>query len=255
MVHNPLRATSNFVRTALSKAGLDQNYRKYFAIGFNKTGTSSIHRVFLASGLYATHDSRWGRKKNQIEIWHRQAFSDGGPRNFARIDRAFPNSRFILNVRDLDAWLDSRIAHLQRTSQRKPRRPDGNWRDTDKAVQKWVRARNRHHGAVLSYFRDRPDDLLVVNFIRDPDAASKIARFCGGPAMAEKPHENPNRAKQSPGYLAHRARIETLLSGMGIPAAEFTNDLFCPSIGLPPKAADFPPDTRYLTDRYQVTNL
>jgi hypothetical protein len=75
---------------------------------------------------------------------------------------------------------------------------------------------------------DRPDDLLLVNYIRDPLAARKIAVFLGHPAAVEKPHANRNPAAEA--KLKNAGMIGTVLAGLGIPESEWQNDIHCPSL-------------------------
>lgn len=217
-------AIENIVRTMLAQAAIDRSYRKVFAIGFNKTGTTSIHRVFEAVGLRAVHSTRWGREQWRLVQWTYQAFSDGEPQAFQALDRRFPRSRFLLNVRDLDEWLDSRIEHgkYMETWQGQHRHPTPP--SSDEMVQGWVRTRNAHHSEVLDYFSRRPDDLLVVNFIRDPDGATKIARFLGGGAM-ERPLERSVPKRRDAGVLMNAEQIGRCLGALGVPQAQWKNDL------------------------------
>lgn len=178
------RQGMNVIRTRLAQAGIDRSYRKVFCIGLHKTGTTSIHQLFLASGLGALHAITWSQPEGRGLLDRYQAFSDGVPDNFAALDREFPRARFILNVRNLDEWLDSHIEnqnHLRR-----------HWPSVPLATTDYVRdricQRNEHHLAVLEYFRHRPDDLLVVNFVRDADAATRILQFIGRPAITARPH-------------------------------------------------------------------
>ena len=95
---------------------------RLFGIGLNKTGTSSFHEAATILGLESLH---WGgppvRDKVQAALDagaplltniepHYDAFSDILllSRNFARLDEQYPGSRFVLTMRPLDAWIDSR---------------------------------------------------------------------------------------------------------------------------------------------------
>ncbi|MEO6396739.1 MAG: hypothetical protein ABIO40_12610 [Devosia sp.] len=221
----------NLKRTLLSKLGLDRNYRKVFAIGFNKTATTSIHAIFGECGMTATHNVQWRGSRHPLVHWVYQGFSDGPPDDFRRLDRRFPRSRFVLNTRDLAPWLDSRLRHLAK-QRAKGKTPDfTRFEDPKLDIADWVRRRNRHHAAVLDYFRDRPADLLVVNYIRDPDAAARIGRFAGNKNAVSRPHLFSVKTERPEGELKYRELIGEVLQSMDIPETEWDFDLLCPSLG------------------------
>ena len=231
----------NLRRTALAKLGLAPDYRKVFAIGFNRTATTSIHAVFRACGLVSTHDTIWRNSRLPFYHWLFQGFSDGPPDSFETLDQRFRRSRFILNTRDLTEWLDSRL--LLAADRKDTGIPtlmtfvD----DPERAVLEWVMERNRYHAAVLRYFADRPDDLLVLNYIRDPDAATKIATFIGQQRQLDRLNASSFDTRRVAGTLRYGDLIETGLSELGIARSEWNNDLLCSALG---DVAGLPLDTR-----------
>lgn len=77
---------------------------KVFAIGFNKTGTSSLDHLFAVLGYDTYHGTIW--RSERPDGWFlnsRDAFSDGIPHDLDAIDAGFPGSRFILQVRTRSA--------------------------------------------------------------------------------------------------------------------------------------------------------
>ncbi len=115
-------------------------------------------------------------------------FSDGEMHDFVGLDKQFPDSKFILSVRPLESWLVSRINHV---NFRKFENKTGWMRkefeeNPAAAVEKWIHTRDRRHAEVFAYFRDKKDQLLVIDLINEDDqaAAEKIARFLN--------LENPN---------------------------------------------------------------
>ena len=200
---------------------------KIFAIGLNKTGTTSLHRIFQDLGCRSYHGTKWRETSRPTIYRFYDAFCDGIPNDFRRLDAMFPNARFILQVRDLDAWLDSRLEHIRRLPKGKVR--DTEWTATESALEAWIQKWNAHHLAVLSHFRNRPDDLLVVNYIRDPGAAAKIAVFLGHPVAIDKHHFNRNPGAGA--ELKNRDMIAAALDRLGVPEGEWKNDIHCPSLG------------------------
>ncbi len=223
--------------TAVGRFLAGRRARKVFAIGFNKTGTTSLHRIFTDLGYRSYHGTKW-RDSSRPGIYRLyDAFCDGIPDDFRKLDAMFPNAKFILQVRDLDAWLDSRLEHIHRLPPGKDRGAD--WTATPEAMETWIRRRDSHHTAVLEHFRDRPDDLLLINFIRDPDAAARIAAFLGHAAAVAKPHANRNPGAGE--TLRNPDMIAGVLNRLGIPEAEWQNDIRCPSLN--PGATGIPADT------------
>lgn len=101
------------LREVLGRLGVSHP-RKVFAIGMNKSGTTSIHKTFLEIGLASYHSTDW-RDVSNVGVLHRyNAFSDGPPTDFKALDRLFPHSKFVLNVREFDDWCMSRMKHIAR---------------------------------------------------------------------------------------------------------------------------------------------
>lgn len=88
-------------------------FNKVFCIGFNKTGTSSIHQLFLELGLRSYHGYYSHFPVGDPLFKQFQCFSDGDEHPFELLDRSYPGSRFIVTTRRLDDWLVSRIRHIE----------------------------------------------------------------------------------------------------------------------------------------------
>ncbi|MCV2881866.1 hypothetical protein OE856_07490 [Actibacterium sp. XHP0104] len=212
----------------------------------NKTATSSIDTLFASLGVPRTlHGEQWrpAARSDIIRSW--RAFTDGPPEDFKGLDQTYPRSKFVLNTRDLSEWLDSRFQHVTGRQEEGLLDPNNHyWRPTAEAVELWVRHRDRHHLEVMEYFKDRPNDLLIVNFISDPQAAAKIAAFLGKKPPAEKPYTRSTKKTRDHGVLVNAEIIESVLNKMGIPQEEWTNDLYCPSLSgqqpFPARTADNP---------------
>jgi hypothetical protein len=214
------------MRLSLNAVGLRR--KKVFAIGFNKTGTSSLHALFESLGLPSYHGVRWRGCDDVRLLRLYECFSDGIPLDFAKLDRVFPRSKFILQVRDLDSWIYSRLAHIERQKVRKVHRATPLWDNTEYSVKHWIRQRNAHHASVVSYFAGRPSDLLIVNFIRDASAATKICRFLGYEGTRDRPRKNVNPAREYPEN--HVAMLMSCIGELGIPRSELGYDILCPSL-------------------------
>lgn len=216
------------IRYGLSHIGAVPAKDKIFAIGFNKTGTSSLHELFVHFGYHSNHGEYW--RKTDSTKFHLlfDAFCDGIPDDFTALDSAFVGSKFILQVRDLDTWISSRIDHIQRRPVDRSNTISEDWTAANESISSWVLKRNEYHLEVMQYFRDRPQDLLIVNYIRDPMATSKIAKFLGSKTIPSKPHANKNR--KNSGKLKHADIISKCLRELGIPEEEWSSDLLCMSL-------------------------
>lgn len=159
---------------------------KIFQIGFNKCGTKSIWNFFKENGYSSVHhDSgklalsmKYNDKNNQklLNQYYEKfkVFTDmedirhGKPyyahiHLFKKLDQQYPNSKFILNTRDCERWVKSRLNHgkyLQRCS-------ISTGIPTPELTKKWVRQWFNHHKNVIDYFKDKPGKLLVFDIEND----------------------------------------------------------------------------------------
>jgi hypothetical protein len=69
----------------------------------------------------------------------------------------FPNAKFILNTRSLDTWLLSRLKHGFIHKQ------EWAWPPVLNNIKHWIDERDKHYTAVLDFFKDKPNNLIVVN--------------------------------------------------------------------------------------------
>jgi hypothetical protein len=164
-----------------------------FGIGLNKTGTLSLHEALVTLGYKSLH---WGGPPTRALV--RRALAEGKPLlhylpadveavsdleevtfNFDLADAQYPEGRFVLTVRDIEGWVDSRRRHVERNRANKALgRYDGAFLDVD--PEAW-RAEYRHHESrVRAYFADRPRDLLVLD-IAAGDAWGPLCGFLGLP--------------------------------------------------------------------------
>jgi hypothetical protein len=177
----------------------------------HKTGTTSLHKAFHQLHFKSWH---WQSAHEAKAIWaemvafnksttleHYYALCDLPiPLLFKSLDKAYPNSRFILTTREEESWLTSVERHWSR---------DHNpWRhawDTDpfthcvhkllygqKGFDREVfRARyRRHNEEVQAYFAQRPQDLLILP-LESSDKWPSLCHFLNVPMPATPyPHAN-----------------------------------------------------------------
>ncbi len=166
---------------------------RIFGIGLSRTGTKSLHAAAVILGLPAAHYPpltcaiRWmdGNFGPDTCGPYRLLSDVPVPAYYRDFDRAMPGSRFILTVRDEDAWLDSIEAHYKRSG---PSTAGTGHRDLYRIAtfgtfafqrERFRDVFRRHNDSVVEYFRDRPGDLLVLDVARDGDAWASLAAFLG----------------------------------------------------------------------------
>jgi hypothetical protein len=155
--------------------------QKVFGIGFHKTGTTSLGAALEALG-YATCDGatavreavghsemmRLLRERQLEPIMSVAERFNGFTDNpwfmlFRELDERFPGSKFILTLRDERRWIESAVRYFGQTDSDLRTwiygigRPVGNER-------RWLGRYREHIQQVKAHFRDRRDDLLVVDW-------------------------------------------------------------------------------------------
>jgi len=157
---------------------------KVFCIGFHKTGTTSLAVALRKLGYRVTGPN--GTKDPNIEknvmpmaydlAEKFDAFQDNPwPIIFKELDKRFPNSKFILTLRNPQSWIKSQVRHFGRRET--PMRkwiygvgcPEGN-------EDIYIKRFEKHNNEVMDYFRDRPQDLLVLDLTKG-DGWEKLCNF------------------------------------------------------------------------------
>lgn len=184
---------------------------KVFCIGFHKTGTTSMDKALSLLG-YRVTGGNWTRDPDvagmaldrALELVPQyDAFQDNPwPMLYKEMDKAFPGSKFILTLRDPQKWVASIVKNFG--TDVTPMRewiygkaygfPKGN-----EAL--YVERFERHNREVLDYFRDRKQDLLVMN-LTEGDGWEKLCPFLGVQPPAEPfPRANVRTEKGWKGRL------------------------------------------------------
>ena len=173
---------------------------KIIGVGFQKTGTSSLREALKILGFRVKDTTpralipilRGNEKKIRRILDGYNAMEDTPWfMIYQQLDRMYPGSKFILTIRDADSWYASVSRHI------------GNLRA---AHHEWIYGRgkgipaedrehtirvySRHNDEVKEYFKERPDDLLILDFTQGDDW-KKLCEFLGKPVPDEPfPHYN-----------------------------------------------------------------
>jgi hypothetical protein len=209
---------------------------RIFQVGFNKCGTLSLYNLFqnyctptitsvhwnrgyLARDIHdnilkgcpplsgyesysAYFDMECFRTHNEKISWVSIAKD-----YFDLLDINYPNSKFILNTRNIDNWINSRIRHMcdfspmrygytERLTSSVPyleyHKQAYDVDSIEKLIPIWREEWNTHHDNIITHFTYRPNDLLVFDIEQDP--FSKLQDFftqCGFNFSIDKlPHDN-----------------------------------------------------------------
>lgn len=192
-----------------------KNSQKIFGIGNNKTGTTSL-KVAMKELGFIIGDQRTA--ENLIHQWAKrdfkpivsycksaQFFQDipfSRPYTYVILDHEFPNSKFILTVRDnSEQWYESLIKFQSKLWGKEGRIPTKEdlmnapyiykgfaWEtrklsmnipdDDPYNKEMLIAAYEQHNEDVKEYFRHRPEDLLVLN-VAESGAYQKLCKFLG----------------------------------------------------------------------------
>jgi GT2 family glycosyltransferase/glycosyltransferase involved in cell wall biosynthesis len=181
---------------AVQLSDRDATRPRIFGIGLNKTGTTSLHEALTMLGYDSLH---WGgpaiRRIVEVALAsgdpllsrinpHFDAFSDVLPlsQNFELLDAQYPGSKFILTVRPVDVWIESRCRHVEVNASRKNA---GKYNGTFLTVDEdaWRREWQHHVDRVREYFAGR-DNFLEIDLTTDP-AWDRLCAFLGVPQPDE----------------------------------------------------------------------
>lgn len=113
--------------------------------------------------------------------------------SFEQLDQEYPESKFILNTRDLSSWLSSRERHVKRNpdlQRLQLENPDNPWYNCD--IEFWEQQYRTLHNQAHKYFKKRPDDLLVMN-VTGGDGWEKLCPFLNMP-LPGRPFPARNKA-------------------------------------------------------------
>lgn len=172
--------------------------RKIFCIGFHKTGTSSLAAALKELGFRVTGpngirdpdiaNNYWSMVERLVPQY--DAFQDNPwPVLYRELDVRYPGSRFILTIRETEAWLQSQLRHFG--SRSTPMRAWIYGAGCPEGHESIYRDRyEQHNRDVLAYFDGRQKDLLVMD-MAGGDGWVKLCDFLGLPRRSDPfPHEN-----------------------------------------------------------------
>lgn len=213
-----------------------ENSSKVFIIGLSKTGTTSLNKALEILGYKTRHYDFMPFEKiitqdfNQEDLSH-DAISDITVVScYKKLDKVFPNSKFILTTRDTKSWLASCKRNFPESIMNKySGEPQ---EEIFKKVYgcvfyneyKFTDTLHKHIYGVMDYFKSRPNDLLIMN-IFEGDGWEKLCGFLGKEIPdAEFPHISQSALMYNEDYFERG--IELGISG-------YTNYRWIPELTIP----------------------
>lgn len=189
---------------------------KIICVGFQKTGTTSLKWALEILGyrvggnksrlLLPILQNRWDRV---LRVLNRYDAVEDNPWAviYRQIDRLVPGCKFILTYRDPESWFGSVERYFRLPRARPP-------------MHEWIYGRGRgliaaekentltvykkHLEGVFAYFRNRPDDLLVID-IGKGDEWERLCGFLGcGVPDTPFPHRRDSTQKRKKRNRIHR---------------------------------------------------
>jgi hypothetical protein len=165
-------------------------------VGLNKTATRSIFVLFKRSGYPALHyeggrlaedihaaklsgEKPLAQYEDIVFFGDMESIAKESPpieayRDYELLDQQYPDAKFILNYRDVNGWIMSRLNHRKGKYYRQYIRHYGT-ADIAEICTRWRDKWYEHNAAVRSYFADKPGKLL--EFELGVDSGEKIAEF------------------------------------------------------------------------------
>lgn len=222
----PIRSLKDLMKEQINRQRAKGRV-KYFGIGRNKTGTTSLKRAFSDLGFMVGNQRKaeWLFDKYYFEgnfqpiikyCQSAEVFQDvpfSNPETYKYLDRAYPGSKFILTVRDdAEQWyrsitrfhaknfgLNGRIptvedlknaTYVRKGFMYNTVRTHGTPDEDPYNKEIMIAHYEAHNRAVIEYFKNRPDDLFILN-LAEPGAYQKFCDFLGvAPLYVEFPWEN-----------------------------------------------------------------
>ena len=173
-----------------------KNKYKIFCIGYPKTGNTSICEALNILSYRAVQWLKGALRKEPKEGWieyikkcNYDAFVDNpfGRRDlYKEIDKAFPDSKFILTIRDKSSFARSYVNCFKGSP----------WEvKNQKELKEIINFYDNRNKEVIKYFKNNSSKLLVMD-IKAGDGWIKLCRFLGNSIPKKSfPHKNKGRYK------------------------------------------------------------
>lgn len=184
---------------------------RVFVIGLSRTGTSSLNEALQLLGSAHTHNpDPEPFFEGDFSLF--ESYNSGSDISVAafyrELDEAYPGSKFVLTLRDAEAWLRSVVIHFTTLPKNSTMGRRGELRERVygsawPTPEQFLESYKRHITEVAAYFRGREEDLLVMDVTKG-DGWEKLCPFIGRqipnvpfPFTNTTTEETAERAKQN----------------------------------------------------------
>ena len=180
--------------------------QKIVVVGFHKTATTTLATCLSQLGFNVA--TKWPRIKPILRGQYKQCLSIFDAHDAVRdipwfnlyevLDAERPGCKFILTERDPEKWFNSVSRHIgaRRTAWHEWLYGYGNGvpsQNKEVAIETFL----KHNKAVKEYFKDRPEDLLVIDLTKG-DGWEEICGFLKIPVPSiPMPHSNNARDREA----------------------------------------------------------
>lgn len=200
---------------------MDMERAKVFGIGFHKTGTTSLAKALTILGYKTIHgdspeEPPYGDMGVSLlklidngdfqlpTIKAYDAFTDNPYFSiWEALDENYPNSKFILTIRDEETWIKSCIGFFG-GKEVLPMRTwmFGEYADPSLSLEAknvWLHKYQAHNQNIMEHFKGRSNDLLVMDLSKESEW-KQLCAFLNQPIPKDVfPHENASAL----GWRAH----------------------------------------------------
>jgi hypothetical protein len=210
---------------------------KIFQIGFNKCGTKTLHHYFSRNGIKSVHwdEGRLAQRmfanlandKNLLAGYEQfDVFTDMEFLNksgiyleayklFPHLASQYPNALFILNTRDREAWIRSRLEHGKNLSYAHRSMLHYNVTSIRDLTDRWRIEWERHHSQVMLFFARTAFRFLVCRIETDlPHILNEVLPECKlDPALfrVKGKKESSRRGSLLPAAMHTARRFRSLI--------------------------------------------
>ena len=194
---------------------MSEKLSKIFGIGLNKTGTSSLGRLFEKCG-YKMHEDYSCIKINMaLDLQNNinmdkstllldiadnyDVFEDWPwPLIYKQCLERYPDSKFVLTIRaDAEEWFRSLYYHCKKLGPtRQIKSIYGHYTPNHETKKDFIEYYKRHNAKVVEFFKDKPGKLLILSTkTEDSKKSAILAKFCDSDKLSNIPYPNANKNK------------------------------------------------------------
>jgi hypothetical protein len=165
---------------------------KIFGIGLSRTGTTTLNNVLLKLNYNVVH---YPSNAELLSMSLDGATDIPVAIRYKELDKKFPNSKFIYTIRNKEKWLDSIVPYLERKrgwnmAQNQVDIRNHMYGSPFPTREQAAKAYDLHHNDIIEYFKNRKDDLLILDIIGG-DSTKLLTDFLSVDAIDPVfPHEN-----------------------------------------------------------------